>query len=88
MKKLRAPLFEPLQPVAELEVHMGKFVLASLKLSATGPEGLSPVQHAVGYPDRRVLGKHAVDNLAGAGVRKWRGVGVYATFKRVVYLIA
>ncbi len=36
MKKLRAPLFEPLQTVAELEAHMGKFVLASLKLSATG----------------------------------------------------
>jgi hypothetical protein len=38
LKKLRAPLFEPLQAVAELEAHMGKFVLvlASLKLSATG----------------------------------------------------
>ncbi len=36
LKKLRAPLFEPLQAVAELEAHMGKFVLASIKLSATG----------------------------------------------------
>ncbi len=36
LKKLRAPLFEPLQAVAELEAHMGKFVLVSLKLSATG----------------------------------------------------
>ena len=36
LKKLRAPLFEPLQAVAELEAHMGKFVLASLKLTATG----------------------------------------------------
>jgi hypothetical protein len=36
LKKLRALLFEPLQAVAELEAHMGKFVLASLKLSATG----------------------------------------------------
>ncbi len=36
LKKLRAPLFEPLQAVAELEAHMGKFVLASLKLSAMG----------------------------------------------------
>jgi hypothetical protein len=36
LKKLRAPLFEPLQAVAELETHMGKFVLASFKLSATG----------------------------------------------------
>ncbi len=36
LKKLRAPLFEPLPAVAELEAHMGKFVLASLKLSATG----------------------------------------------------
>ena len=36
LKKLRAPLFESLQAVAELEAHMGKFVLASLKLSATG----------------------------------------------------
>jgi hypothetical protein len=36
LKKLRAPLFEPLQAVAELEAHMGKFVLASLKFSATG----------------------------------------------------
>ncbi len=35
LKKLRAPLFEPLQAVAELEAHMGKFVLASIKLSAT-----------------------------------------------------
>ena len=29
LKKLRAPLFEPLQAVADLEAHMGKFVLAS-----------------------------------------------------------
>jgi hypothetical protein len=36
LKKLRAPLYEPLQAVAELEAHMGKFVPASLKLSATG----------------------------------------------------
>ncbi len=36
LKKLRAPLSEPLQAVADLEAHMGKFVLASLKLSATG----------------------------------------------------
>jgi hypothetical protein len=36
LKKLRAPLFELLQAVADLEAHMGKFVLASLKLSATG----------------------------------------------------
>ncbi len=36
LKKLRAPLFEPLQAVADLEAHMGKFVLAFLKLSATG----------------------------------------------------
>jgi hypothetical protein len=36
LKKLRVPLFEPLQAVAELEAHMGKFVLASLKLTATG----------------------------------------------------
>ncbi len=36
LKKLRAPRFEPLQAVADLEPHMGKFVLASLKLSATG----------------------------------------------------
>jgi hypothetical protein len=39
LKKLRAPLFEPLQAVAELEVHMGKFVLAFLKLTATGHGG-------------------------------------------------
>jgi hypothetical protein len=36
LKKLRTPLYEPLQAVAELETHMGKFVLASLKLLATG----------------------------------------------------
>ncbi len=30
-----------------------------------------------------MLGKHAVDNLAG--VRKWIGVEVYATFKRLVF---
>jgi hypothetical protein len=36
LKKLKAPLFEPLQAVAELQTHMGKFVFASLKLSATG----------------------------------------------------
>jgi hypothetical protein len=36
LKKLSAPLFEPLQAVAELEAHMSKFVLASLKLMATG----------------------------------------------------
>jgi hypothetical protein len=36
LKKLRASLFEPLQAVAELEAHMDEFVLASLKLSATG----------------------------------------------------
>ncbi len=36
LKKLRAPLFEPLQAVAELEALMGKFVLAPLKLTATG----------------------------------------------------
>jgi hypothetical protein len=36
LKKLRTPLFEPLQAVAELEAHMGKLVIASLKLSATG----------------------------------------------------
>jgi hypothetical protein len=36
LKKLRAPLFEPLQAEADLEAHMGKFVLAFLKLSATG----------------------------------------------------
>jgi hypothetical protein len=35
LKKLRVPLFEPLQAVAELEAHVGKFVLGSLKLTAT-----------------------------------------------------
>jgi hypothetical protein len=36
LKLLRAPLLAPLQALAELEAHMNRFMLASLKLSATG----------------------------------------------------
>jgi hypothetical protein len=36
LQKLRAPLHEPLQAIADLEKHMTAFHLASLKLSATG----------------------------------------------------
>jgi hypothetical protein len=36
LKKLRAPLSEPLKAVAEMELHMSQFMLATIKLSATG----------------------------------------------------
>jgi hypothetical protein len=35
LKLLRAPLLAPLQALAELEAHMNRFMLASLKISAT-----------------------------------------------------
>ena len=36
LQKLRAPLLEPLQAIADLETHMTSFMLASMKLSNTG----------------------------------------------------
>jgi hypothetical protein len=36
LMKLRAPLSEPLEAVAELELHLSQFMLATIKLSATG----------------------------------------------------
>ncbi len=36
LKELRAPLSEPLKAVAELELHMSQYMLATTKLSATG----------------------------------------------------
>jgi hypothetical protein len=36
LQKLRAPLHEPLLTIADLEKHMIAFMLASMKLSATG----------------------------------------------------
>jgi hypothetical protein len=36
LQKLTAPLQEPLLAIADLEKHMTAFMLASMKLSATG----------------------------------------------------
>jgi hypothetical protein len=36
LQKLRTPLLEPLLAIADLETHMTSFMLASMKLSATG----------------------------------------------------
>jgi hypothetical protein len=36
LKKLRAPLSEPLKAMAELELHMSQFMLATIRLTATG----------------------------------------------------
>jgi hypothetical protein len=36
LKKLRAPLSEPLKAVAELEVHISQYMLATIKLLTTG----------------------------------------------------
>jgi hypothetical protein len=44
LQRLRAPLQEPLTPLADLERHMNKFMLASKKLTATG-RGKKPYEH-------------------------------------------
>ena len=44
LKKLRAPLHEPLKALADLERHMNAFLLASKKLTKSG-QGKTPYEY-------------------------------------------
>ena len=44
LKKLRAPLYEPLKALADLEKHMNAFLLASKKLTKSG-QGKTPYEY-------------------------------------------